>query len=127
MAVFARLAALALAFAGICAALEKHDLKALDEQYDYIVVGGGVSGLVVANRLTEDSKSGYQERDLLEVNNTDLNCRDCSCHRIRRTSEVAKHFCAWLRGFERSVRAELGVSFGASDAPCKPLCCLASR
>lgn len=27
----------------------------LFESYDYIVVGGGPSGLVVANRLTEDS------------------------------------------------------------------------
>lgn len=28
--------------------------QAADEVYDYIVVGGGVSGLTVANRLTED-------------------------------------------------------------------------
>lgn len=31
-----------------------HDLK---PEYDYVVVGGGTSGLVVANRLTEDPKS----------------------------------------------------------------------
>lgn len=28
----------------------------LDDAYDYIVVGGGTSGLTVADRLTEDSK-----------------------------------------------------------------------
>jgi predicted membrane channel-forming protein YqfA (hemolysin III family) len=28
--------------------------------YDYVVVGGGVSGLVVANRLTEDFKSTFR-------------------------------------------------------------------
>lgn len=28
------------------------------EQFDYVIVGGGLSGLVVANRLSENSK-GY--------------------------------------------------------------------
>lgn len=28
--------------------------EALLDQYDYIIVGGGASGLTVANRLTED-------------------------------------------------------------------------
>lgn len=27
------------------------------DTYDYVIVGGGVTGLIVANRLTEDNKS----------------------------------------------------------------------
>ncbi len=30
----------------------------LEEAYDYVVVGGGLSGLVVANRLSEDASGG---------------------------------------------------------------------
>jgi len=32
-------------------------LSAAQETYDYVIVGGGVTGLVVANRLTEDKNS----------------------------------------------------------------------
>lgn len=34
-----------------------HNAEQLREEYDYVVVGGGTSGLVVANRLTEDPTS----------------------------------------------------------------------
>ena len=30
------------------------DLEDLEETYDYVIAGGGLSGLVVAARLTED-------------------------------------------------------------------------
>jgi hypothetical protein len=32
-------------------------LSVAQDTYDYVIVGGGVTGLVVANRLTEDKKS----------------------------------------------------------------------
>jgi Icc-related predicted phosphoesterase len=32
---------------------------AATQQYDYVVVGGGITGLIVANRLTEDKSSTF--------------------------------------------------------------------
>jgi len=37
----------------------KRSASELAESYDYVVIGGGQSGLVVANRLTEDPSSTY--------------------------------------------------------------------
>ncbi|KAK0711836.1 GMC oxidoreductase [Lasiosphaeris hirsuta] len=47
-------------FAGISSPLVvaggvHHDYQLLRDSYDYIIAGGGLTGLVVANRLTEDS------------------------------------------------------------------------
>ena len=30
-------------------------------QYDYVIVGGGVTGLIVANRITEDKSGMYHD------------------------------------------------------------------
>lgn len=53
--------AVALQLLGLSAALP-HDTPVeiearASDTYDYVIVGGGVTGLIVANRLTEDKKS----------------------------------------------------------------------
>ena len=44
-----------------------HDPSELSDEYDYIVVGGGTSGLTVANRLTENPKSTAPRFLCLEI------------------------------------------------------------
>lgn len=53
MPVFSRLAVAVQLFSII---LTPALAAATTKDYDYVIVGGGVTGLVVANRLTEDKK-----------------------------------------------------------------------
>jgi hypothetical protein len=74
----------ALQTLGLAAALPgniKAETRAQDaDTYDYVVVGGGVTGLIVANRLTEDQKSGSDPRNYTIQKRLTLG-RDGSCHR----------------------------------------------
>lgn len=53
--------AVALQLLGITAALPNNasfeTASRASNTYDYVIVGGGVTGLIVANRLTENKKS----------------------------------------------------------------------
>jgi hypothetical protein len=53
--------AVALQLVGMSAAFPNNNPVEIEtrasDTYDYVIVGGGVTGLVVTNRLTEDKKS----------------------------------------------------------------------
>jgi hypothetical protein len=63
----------------------RRDVTELNDSYDYIVVGGGTSGLTVANRLSADgtSEKALQRPVIFRVYraNAHLN-RNCSRRRI---------------------------------------------
>ena len=53
---------LATAVIGFPSTLSKAQIVSraeLSQSYDYIVIGGGTSGLTVADRLTEDTRSAF--------------------------------------------------------------------
>ena len=64
------------------------NVAALNAEYDYVIIGGGTSGLTVANRLTENSKSIYIALPRIESLNKRLLTKSiCSslraCNRVR--------------------------------------------
>jgi hypothetical protein len=56
---------------------------AASQQYDYVIVGGGVTGLIVANRITEDKSSKcYSIAIILEVSTNISSQRRCLSSRV---------------------------------------------
>jgi hypothetical protein len=76
MPVFSRLAVAVQLFAVILSPVLGAAAK---PQYDYVIVGGGVTGLIVANRITEDKSSTYFGPCFPQKLLT-LIRRDCPCH-----------------------------------------------
>ena len=70
----------------------------LRTEYDYVIIGGGTSGLVVANRLTEN-RNGQTPNDQLrpKLKTDRAPCySDCSGNRIRasvRLTPLALYIC----------------------------------
>jgi ribulose 1,5-bisphosphate synthetase/thiazole synthase len=56
MPVFSRLACVAQL---LCIVLSPSLAASVSQEYDYVIVGGGITGLVVANRLSEDKSSKF--------------------------------------------------------------------
>lgn len=58
------LLSLGLASVVLCSSIQRakranivDDVSTLSKQYDYVIIGGGTSGLTVADRLTENPES----------------------------------------------------------------------
>jgi NADH dehydrogenase FAD-containing subunit len=76
-----------LALLGVASALPSNvkqvQTRVDKDTYDYVIVGGGVTGLVVANRLSEN-KNSKSTSTLLSLHPHDANQlfhRNCPCHR----------------------------------------------
>lgn len=54
----------------------------LKQSYDFIVIGGGTSGLTVADRLTEDPNSVFPSNRHLRRSPTNCLRSLCTCHRV---------------------------------------------
>jgi hypothetical protein len=84
---------------GLSAALPRSlplEARASDT-YDYIIVGGGVTGLIVANRLTEDEKSGLRLSSLSLAGSNICCSRYRPRHRGRSRRRQSQHSVAIWR------------------------------
>jgi hypothetical protein len=69
MPVFSRIAVFAQFFSVI---LSPVIAASVSQEYDYVIVGGGITGLVVANRLSEDKSSTFNA--LVPTINANVSC-----------------------------------------------------
>jgi hypothetical protein len=77
-------------------AIVKPSLLDLSDLYDYIIIGGGTSGLTVANRLTEDPTSKHAHYILLAKSITISHRNNTETVLVIKPGDFADEPCTWM-------------------------------